>query len=317
MEKQFKEFLIESHCDVADEKVMQCLREQDSEVLLSASNTVYDRYSPSNRWAFQPVIDGDIISMQPIKAWEEGHWQRMPVMTGFTTDEGTPFAPKEMSNGKEFRDYMKALIPQMTRRHLKEMQNLYPDPLTTRSSPYKDTRALSTLGLGPQYKRISAAYGEWAYVCPVRETAQFAHKTSNEPVFLYHFAVNTSVIQGAAHGEATAYETLSSIPWAQCDHSNDEEKCKKNQMAIAQHFHDYICSFILTGDPNKAESRSKAKPMWETYAPGKDKNIMLFGNGSDELAGGNSYGTPAEMSANDWPRINCGFWHKMRPLSES
>ncbi|KAI9309889.1 Alpha/Beta hydrolase protein [Zopfochytrium polystomum] len=54
------------------------------------------------------------------------------------------------------------------------------------------------LGVGTQYKRVEAAYGHYAYVAPVRQTADFAAK-AGVPVYLYHWALDSGPInRGAA-----------------------------------------------------------------------------------------------------------------------
>ncbi|KAI5300326.1 hypothetical protein KEM56_002544 [Ascosphaera pollenicola] len=315
VEAQFEEFITQVGCKGSGDQVMNCLRQKDASIILSASNSVFNRYYSSNRWAFQPVIDGDIIPQQPVKAWEDGQWKKMPIITGFTTDEGTIFVPKHTATNQEFVNYMKALVPKMSDDHVKEMQRLYPDPLTDPSSPYKDTRPVKALGLGPQFKRLAAAYGQFAYVCPVRDTAIQAKKTSSEPVFLYHFAANKSIIDGAPHAMITEYETFTPSAWA-CPRALDHEKCKWSQMTTAGIFHDYLCSFIVTGDPNKAEMKWKAKPEWKQYQPGGGNNVMWFAKDSDDRAGGSSSGTPAVMADDDFAAENCKVWWDVRPLTE-
>lgn len=293
---------------------MKCLREKDANILFSASEAVFNKYNPSNRWAFQPVVDGDIIAEPPVKSLKSGNWNKVPIITGFTTNEGSPFVPKKMKTNQEFVDYMKALVPKMDNSQVKELQRLYPDPLANPSSPYKDTRPIGPLGLGPQFKRIESAYGEFAYVCPVRDTAIYAAKAS-EPIFLYHFAVNKSVIDGAPHAMITEYETFSSNAWA-CPRAPDYEKCKWSQMTIAGTFHNYLCSFIVTGNPNKADTKWKTKPEWKQYQPDSSDSVMWFGKDSDDRAGGSSSGTPAVMGDDKFAAENCKFWWKIRPLTE-
>ncbi|KAI5288614.1 hypothetical protein KEM54_005069 [Ascosphaera aggregata] len=315
VESQFREFTEHVGCNVDDDHVMGCLRQKDAKLILAASNAVFDRYRSSNRWAFQPVIDGDIIAEQPVKAWKNGHQHRMPIMTGFTTNEGSPFVPKGMKTNQEFIEYMTALVPRMNESQVEELQRLYTDPLIDPLSPYVDTRPLTALNLGPQFKRIEAAYGHFAYVCPVRDTAIHAQQISDEPVFLYHFAANTSIIDGASHGAATEYETMSPSAW-ECAQAPNQDKCLQTHKTIATMFHDYLCSFIVSGDPNNANTKEDTKPEWKQYRPEGVDSVMVFGKGSDDRAGGKSSGTPAVMGGDYFAAKECKFWWEIRPLTE-
>ncbi|KAF9886102.1 hypothetical protein FE257_012037 [Aspergillus nanangensis] len=68
-EDQFRAFVEKAGCtDQLSTDVMNCLRMQPSEVMTNASFAVFDQSNPSVRWAFQPVIDGDLIKQRPIDA---------------------------------------------------------------------------------------------------------------------------------------------------------------------------------------------------------------------------------------------------------
>ncbi|EER41530.1 carboxylesterase [Histoplasma capsulatum H143] len=96
-ELQFKEFLVEAGCSGLEEDgIMSCLRSKPALTIALASSKIFSRYESSDRWAFQPVIDGDIIKQAPIKAWEAGNWNKVSILTGFNTNEGTSFVPSEI-----------------------------------------------------------------------------------------------------------------------------------------------------------------------------------------------------------------------------
>ena len=45
-------------------------------------------YSPSGL-NYKPWIDGDLLSMTPLDAFQTGRFHRVPVMTGYVADEWT------------------------------------------------------------------------------------------------------------------------------------------------------------------------------------------------------------------------------------
>src|SRR5437762_1925941 len=92
--RQHDEFLTEAGCSgLSNVDTMTCLRNRPVAAVIQASLQIFDRYSASDRWAFQPVIDGAIIKQAPVRAWDSGHWNKVPILTGFATNEGAPFVP--------------------------------------------------------------------------------------------------------------------------------------------------------------------------------------------------------------------------------
>ena len=189
-QKQFEEFLQETGSShVSEDQIMSHLRSLPVSMIVSASQDIFLKYGPSLRWAFQPVIEGPggYIPKAPIAAWRSGDWHKMPILTGFNTNEGAMFVPANMSKSSEFREFFHTVLPTLSESDPDTLESLYPDPLTyPSSSPYVETRC----GLGAQFKRIEAAYAQFAYIAPVRHTAHFASTASppQAPVYLYQFA---------------------------------------------------------------------------------------------------------------------------------
>ncbi|KMQ45852.1 extracellular lipase [Trichophyton rubrum] len=302
---QFDEFALASGCsNVARGQMISCLRKQSVRTVGQASIDVFNRYNPSDRWAFQPVIDGQIIRVAPISAWESGTWNEIPILTGFNTDEGSPFTPTRLGTSEEFTKFFKELIPALSESDLKELNKLYPDPAVNRKSPYYDTRPID---VGSQYKRGTAAYGQYAYICPIQQTAYHASASQSAPVFLYHWAVNTTVKGGASHADQSAYEL----------YNPGIRKISKTQNLLAGYLHAYFTSFVTTGDPNAIKGRYADRPRWAPFTPGEKSGTMVIGEGNDERAGGNSIGVVARMGNISYTKEECDFWWKRTILSES
>lgn len=297
-EEQFRDFLQQVGCPptLPESEIFPYLRSLPSPVITDAQTAVFDKYNPSLRWAFQPVIDGDIIPRKPLDAWTSGQWHKVPIMTGFNTNEGTMYVDKQMAEPAQFRDFWQNLLPQLSSSDLDTIDRLYPDPSTDSNSPYIETR--TGLELGPQYKRIEAAYGHYAYVAPVRQTAHFASSTKENPplVYLYNWALPRTVIGRANHGDNMYYET----------YNDDITGLSESQKELSGTLHAYITSFITHGDPNAVPGRYAARPEWKPYktaSPG----ILIFGEDNEELIGG-SVAPAAKFVPDEWVKEETEFW---------
>ncbi|KAG9570780.1 alpha/beta-hydrolase, partial [Aureobasidium melanogenum] len=292
-ETQFQQFLGETGCkDVPTSSILSCLRNVSEATIVEASNNVFYHWNPSVRWAWQPVIDGELISRRPLSAWKSNNWNKVPILTGFNHNEGTMYVPKTVATSADFRSFWSTLLPQLSESELDEIDALYPDPAIYPDSEYTDTRALE---VGPQYKRLEAAYGHYAYVCPVRQTAVLATSANNPPIYLYHWATNRTVLGGANHGDQMWYETFDPSVTA----------ISSTQKEIAGTFHDYVVSFVLSGDPNKVEGRWE-RPKWKAWR--EEEMTMVFGAGNDERAGGGHLGVTAQLIDDIWASKQCEFW---------
>ncbi|KAL4878220.1 Alpha/Beta hydrolase protein [Aspergillus karnatakaensis] len=303
-EQQFGDFLQEVGLppSTPDFKIFPFLRTLPSSVVTNAQTTVFDKYNPSLRWAFQPVIDGDIIPRKPLDAWTTGKWHKVPVMTGFNSNEGTMYVNKEMAEPGQFREFWHELLPQLSPSDLDTIDRLYPDPSVDSSSPYVETR--EGHGLGPQYKRIEAAYGHYAYVAPARQTAHFAASGQEAPVYLYNWALPRTIVGRANHGDNMYYET----------YNTDITSISESQKELSGTLHAYITSFITQGDPNAVPGRYAERPEWKPYDP-ENPGILIFGEGNEELIGGD-VAPPAKFVDDKWAQEETKFWWEKVPISQ-
>jgi triacylglycerol lipase len=302
---QFKDFLKELGCsDIIEDRLMHHLRTLPVEAIVSASEKVYQIYSPSLRWAFQPVIEGSggYITKAPIEKWHSGEYHEVPILTGFNTNEGAMFVPINLSKPSQFRDFFRILLPGFSSSDLDEIENLYPDPSVYANSPYVETH----IGRGSQFKRLEAAYAHWAYIAPVRQTVKFVSILKPEdskarpPAYLYHFDVG-----GTGHGDQGRYVTY--IPSI----ANFSEAQKK----IAGFMHAYWTSFIISGDPNVIPGYWPERPHWPSYQDSEGEK-MVFGEGNDEWLGGFNKGIPAKSVPDIWAKKECEFWWSKMEIPE-
>lgn len=295
-ENQFQEFIEKLGLLHEPEKtLLASLRKLPTSEIKRASEAVWFKYDPSVRWPFQPVIDGPggIIEMPPIEALKAGRFHKVPILTGYNTNEGAMFTPSHIEKSEHFIQFFRRLLPGLLPSDLEELDLLYPDPVEFPTSEYREKRK----GLGAQFSRLEQAYGQFAYVAPVKQHAHFAAQ-GPAPVYLYHFAAESSVRGGADHGTQAPFATFN---------KEIREKSKK-LMQISRAMHAYWTSFIITGDPNAIKGVSR--PAWPEFddKDGKIGKMVIFGEGNNENAGGKDGGAVVRTTESTFKMEECKFW---------
>lgn len=308
-QKQFEEFLRETRsADISEDQIMHHLRNLPISTIVSASQTIFSKYDQSLQWAFQPVIEGPggYISRAPIDAWSSRSWHKVPILTGFNTNEGASFAPPYMSKSSQFKEFFRTLLPALSSADLDDIELLYPDPLTNPSSPYQGVRR----GLGAQFNRIDAAYGQFAYIAPVRQTAKLASaadltSSPKTPVYLYQFAANSRANGGTRHGDQGDFSiygpSISRLP--------------KIHQEVAAWMHGYWVSFVITGDPNAVKGRWPDRPHWPAYRAGEGERIV-FGEENTDGTGGEDKAIAARVVPDSYAQKECEFWWSKTEIIE-
>lgn len=294
-EQQFREFLALLGAEnVPESEIIKDLRKQDIISIVKASEAIYKKYNPSVRWPWQPVIDGEggMIPRRPIDSLRSGAWRKIPILSGFNTNEGAMFVPKQLKENSQFVDFFHTLLPGLTDDDLATLQEVYADPVAQPNAKFIETRA----GVGPQYNRTEQAYGQFAYISPVKQTIHYAVEGGSTS-YLYHFAVNSTVKGGADHGSHTRFSTY-------VDAVRDVSKTLD---AVSGSMHAYWTSFITSGNPNTVRGRYPKRLMWPAYTNVGGK-IAVFGEGNDEMAGGGHTGVAVKVEDDNYMVKECEFW---------
>ena len=297
VERYFAEFLNETGCPptLSTADTFTYLRELPLSRITDAQQAVFNKYRHTMQWAFRPVIDGDIIPRPPMESWRSKNFYKVPIMTGFCTNEGSLFVDRKLSEPKQFIDFVRRLLPGLPEEDIAEIDRLYPDP-STGNTVYLDGRVGSEIGA--QFMRTEAVYGQYSLIAPIRQTAHLASSIpTSPPVYLYHWDVFATLHFGAAHGDSMRYETMDRVTTS----------LSPAQKEVASVLHAYMTSFIChQGDPNRLQGRMKDRPIWKPYTPAQPLT-MILGNGNRELIGG-PVGTPAELTEDTWAIEQCQFW---------
>ncbi|KAF8987035.1 Alpha/Beta hydrolase protein [Cyathus striatus] len=156
---------------------LTCLREVPYDTLLAAVNESPGLFSfQSLNLAYQPSIDGNFITRNPVSSVKKGLYARVPIISGDTDDEGTLFSLSNLNitTDTELRNYISSVyLPGITDAQLDQILIAYPAN-DTLGSPF-DTGSANALG--PQFKRLAAFQGDFEFQAPRRLFMQAAANT--------------------------------------------------------------------------------------------------------------------------------------------
>lgn len=159
VEFQYQEFAKAVNClgkeAVHDHGTLACLRSKTTLELQFADVAGAFPAAPGKaEWYFLPVVDGSFPQDYLHNLYAQGKIVRVPVVVGDDTNEGTEFAPNA-SDLRNFRTFLRANYPHLTRSDLRRIQNAYPK---------------HAFGSFPKhagyFPATAAAYGEATFVCP-------------------------------------------------------------------------------------------------------------------------------------------------------
>jgi acetylcholinesterase len=264
-QNQFRMFMDMLGCEMPSNisstasRAMSCLRDVSLGELQHASSVIFKETKFNNTWPWQPVSHAPLLEKLGSKSGRDGTFYKIPTLISSCTDEGKFFAPKNLTSNDDFNQYMKNLLPDLTKSDLRELEELYPDP-SDGEGPYANSPEST------QWERVSAAYGDYSYICPVQETAQ---RLASKDVPVYKARFNTP--------------TGDDGPWG-IPHAADAQYFNGNPKVRHPHISDiysaYYASFIVSGDPNAYKTDDS--PEWERYEKLGGKELMV---GSEERGG--------------------------------
>ncbi|KAI8624027.1 alpha/beta-hydrolase [Xylariaceae sp. FL1651] len=324
-EQQFQEFLTQcglNDDNVSGDELFSQLRNLPYATLVAASNAIWRKWSGTLHWPFQPVIDGagGVIPDLPVTSWAKGNVLRIPILTGFNTNEGATFVPQGMNSATAVRSLMTSLVPALTHNKtaLATLDELYPN-ITTAAGKAMYASAGQSTSFGTQFWRLDDAYAHYAYICPVLQTATLASTAkAAAPVYVYHFAARSGTYGAADHGDETPVVT----------HDMSVIGRYPGLVATADAMAGAWSRFAVTGDPNLSHSGARAPFTWPPYASpfaagasaDSAGRVALFGAGNDERMGAKgtrSQGTPAQAVAlTERNKAQTRFWWPRVVFSE-
>lgn len=131
-------------------------------------------------WPFQPTQGGALLEKFGSRSGYDGTFFHVPTISSTTTDEGKFYVPGTFETNEQFLDYLHNISPALNATDIQLLADLYPDPATHADSPFAGSPNST------QYNRLSAAWSDYAYICPGQETA-YRVSTSGVPVWKLRF----------------------------------------------------------------------------------------------------------------------------------
>ncbi|KAG8747312.1 hypothetical protein FRC10_001491 [Ceratobasidium sp. 414] len=268
---QTEEFLSLTGCaNEADfTATFTCLRSLQASTIRDASVSIYNKYNANITWPFQPVVDHEFIAQAAHLSWEAGQFNKVPILTGFNSDEGTIFVPHNLETTAQFNMFFKTLVPMISDSQLAIVDNLYPAP-DVAGSPYANS-LLSTqfsLQVASIFPNAPTYTDELDSIAQVQATSIYA-TTKSVPVWKYHFAHLTpgsQDYQGVSHASELQFvnEAIAA--------KNPGGTADQSRIMTA-----YWGSFIASGNPSTHKDSSA--PSWPVYDL-KNGTQLRFSNGS-------------------------------------
>lgn len=260
-------------CDTASD-VAACLRGKPDKTLREAlpikTGVIF---GTGVSWG--PIIDGKVLTDQPLKVVQSGTWNKAPVIAGTNKDEGSMFvAAAKMSLATETQ--YKALVTATFGALAGQVLAQYPV-----SNYSGKTSALWSASAAA----LSDLLTDVAFVCPTRETAR-AVTSGNQEAYLYHFTVTPSVLPtsylGSIHGAEIAF-VFGNLTAAY----TPQEKTLSQLMAT------FWTQFSAFSTPGKA-----GNVVWPKYDTTNDMHLEL---------------SAAPKSVAGLKKTRCDFWKSLAP----
>lgn len=240
-ERQFQQLMDHLKCPISghNSDMLACLRGTSLPDIQAISSQIFKSTTYNITWPWQPVSPGPLLEKLGSRSGIDGTFFKIPVLVTSCTDEGTFFAPKNLTTDEHFTKFMANLLPGLTDADLAELATLYPDP-SDGTGPYVKSPHST------QWARVSAAFGDYSYICPVQETA-VRLASAGAPVYKARF----NVPNGG-----------SDVPHA-ADNPYFNGLTSARHQEVADIYSSYYASFIAAGDPNKFAS--EGAPSWDRY----------------------------------------------------
>jgi len=279
-QQQVNQFMGALHCPLTPgSAALACLRSAKVSHIQFMSSAIYSAHGYNITWPWQPVSPGPLLEKRGSTSGENGTFFKMPILISSVTDEGKGFIPQDLRTNEDFVDFWTTLTPGLNTTDLSDLQELYPEANT-------DLLVRSQHYVSLQFERLAAAYGDYAYICPVQDTASRL-ASAGAPVFKARFNTPnwSAAYLGVPHASDSVY--FNGLFGAQFPE-------------IADLYSAYWASFVATGDPNTYAV--PGAPTWEKYTHANGSGEELVVSPSDKG------GPKMEKEDEDIRMVPCRWW---------
>jgi carboxylesterase type B len=235
-----------------------------------------------------PVLDGKngIIPDLPSRLWAQGHYAKLPFISGTNLDEGTLFTAQSISTNDQILQSMTAIFTpspeafNSTAAVISKILALYPDNPAA-GSPYGTGN--ETFGLSPAYKRYASLSGDIFFQALRRAWIQTATKAGiqtygylfSDPRATVPLVINPPPAQGSLgvpHASEIAFV-----------YGGPQDNSAAN--TLSERMTNYWLSFATSLTPN--DGKGVDRPNWPRYTIANQNLLQL--NGDDTKVIPDSY----------------------------
>ncbi|XP_014456101.2 acetylcholinesterase [Alligator mississippiensis] len=279
--------------DGDDTALVSCLQGKEAEEIIKNQVSVV-RDPALLDFFFLPTADGEFLPDVPQKLLAAGYTQSIPILMGFTANEGSMFLflndfPFNLGNASEIGWEELLLVVRKT----------------VPGAPEATVRAIaqrySQEGQGVEQHRwaMDHVVGDYYFSCPVAEAARWAAE-ARSPVYAYYFTHHTTVFPlpewtGVAHASETPFVlgTLAATIGANQRYTEAEGELRRRLMR-------YWAEFARSGNPMAAEG---SEEQWPPFTATQQSFLYIS--------------TEQTQVRDVWPARHCSFLSSLLHKSQA
>ncbi|KAL3424241.1 triacylglycerol [Phlyctema vagabunda] len=255
--------------DAADP--IQCMREIP---IAQFQNT-------TTRDGWGPTIDGVTVNAPHYQMYEQGLFQKIPVIFGATSNEATPsfISNQNAETDEDISSAIKRQIPSITDDVLTKMLEAYPASLNEISFFGRNVaprNASLRQGSGAQWQRDAAIKSEYKQQCTSAFFSDMNGMVGNKANYQYRYNILDETPGGQVdEGLFTPHTNELYAIWGTGNTDGGDPKCFAEgscapALTIMQA---YWISFVRTLDPNTF--RAAGAPNWDTWSIATPNRIVI------------------------------------------
>lgn len=272
MEFQYQTLLKRANCTSTD-----CLRKLDVKDLLTTALPQPFPGGPPKAmpfWYWLPVIDGGLIPDQSYNLYEQGRFNRVPVLIGNAENEGSFFAANATTL-EETHTFLQSNYPRLTAEDLKDIDALYPK--------------LPPMPAHAEWFPVAAAtYGDSTFTCPGNTVASAVAKfVDSSKIWNYRCNIHDPDMIAAGLGVPHIMELTAVFGYG--NGGQEQKSFQTTNAPIIPVIMNYWISFVRTLNPNT--HKVEQAPEWKTWGEGEGERLRLQTNSTEmeECAQGTGY----------------------------
>ncbi|KAF2068395.1 hypothetical protein CYY_010279 [Polysphondylium violaceum] len=244
-------------CDVNDLNCYYAKTADEIVIAQNSSENYFDVFAPILTFLpWTPIVDGQLITDQPLALMEKGQFHKVPVILGTVHNEALIFVASIAENISKL-EFIGGLIDIFGISNELKIYKLYENQMNS-------TNYLNTL---------SAIGTDYIFVCPTRNAASHL-SNSGVDVFLYQFQHITSfnVYAGQFAQCADAVCHGLELPYVFDTASQDGYTFTAAEQQLSLQLMNYWTNFAKSGNPNQG---LPVPTQWSTYNSNTDEMLIF------------------------------------------